>query len=71
MKGKSAKGIRAYNAWEEKDERSSSDSCSSLDDKCINICLMERKKSEDSRVYLILKMNLHIDNCLKLLMIGM
>lgn len=47
----SAKGRRAYIVWEEDDESSSSDSCSSLDDEFDNLYLMARNKSEDSQVY--------------------
>lgn len=50
-KDKNAKDRRAYIVWEKEDESFSSDSCSSSDDIFINLCLMERKKSEDSQVY--------------------
>lgn len=50
-KGKSSKGRRAYIAWEEEDESSSFNSCSSSDDECANFCLRARKKGETSKVY--------------------
>lgn len=50
-KGKNAKSVRSYIAWEEEDESSSSSSCLSPDDECANFCLMARKKGETSKVY--------------------
>lgn len=37
--------------WEEENESSSSDSCSSLDGEYANLCLMACKKGETSKVY--------------------
>lgn len=51
MKGKHAKGHRAYISWEEDDENSSSSSGSSYDDECDNLWFMVHKKSEDFEVY--------------------
>ncbi|XP_050909787.1 uncharacterized protein LOC127123628 [Lathyrus oleraceus] len=57
MKRNCYNGCRAYIVWEEEDESSSIDSCSSSDDECVNFHLMARKKGETSKVY-----NSYFDN---------
>lgn len=51
MKGNTSKGHTTYITWEEEHKRSSSNSCSSLDDECANLYLMTRKKGKTSKVY--------------------
>lgn len=52
MKGKSAKGRRAYIPSEEEDDSASLYSCLISDNEYANMCFVARKKGESSHVYI-------------------